>query len=411
MHRRVPAAGGRPTGGRAAGRVDRVGDRHRGPAAGRGGRRAGGDQRRGRAARPRRPRRRRPARGHAGARPRGGARAGLHRGGGRARRALVHGDRSPRGGHAHAPRRRRHGDRAVSAPRPGSTLAHALGGDDWSATTIAVLGLAALGYTCLLAWSAPRRRSPWAVAAPGAAWLAGLAALGAALASPLERLAEDSLTAHMVQHLLLTIVAAPLLVVADPVPRVLSALPPRARDVVARPWAAVVRGARRPGVVLVVAVGYLAVVLLWHLPGAYEAAVRSEALHVAEHLTFLAAAAVFWWCVLRIPRRRLGQLVAGLVAVLVPAFGEAVLGGAMMLSSTPWYEVYVGTAADHGFDPVADQQVAGAVLWATGTPVYLLAAVVLVLRLVRSAPAEDGPPVPVPPMPGRARPALDAAGR
>ncbi|MGY1833747.1 cytochrome c oxidase assembly protein [Blastococcus sp. SYSU DS0510] len=295
-------------------------------------------------------------------------------------------------------------------PLPASTLAHPLGGDGgWSWATIAVLGLAALGYACLLTWSAPRRRSPWAVAGPGAAWLLGLVALGAALASPLEQLAEDSLAAHMVQHLLLTIVAAPLLVLADPVPRVLAALPPPARGVVAAPWAAVVRWARRPAVVLGVAGGYLTVVLLWHLPGAYEAAVRSEVLHVAEHLTFLTAAAVFWWCVLRVPRRRLGQLVAGLVAVLVPAFGEAVLGGVMMLSSTPWYGVYVGTAAEHGFDPVADQQVAGAVLWAAGTPVYLLAAVLLLLRLLRSAPEEDAPPVP--PVPAWSRPALDAADR
>ncbi|MGY2065141.1 cytochrome c oxidase assembly protein [Blastococcus sp. SYSU DS0619] len=298
------------------------------------------------------------------------------------------------------------------ATAPGSTLAHALGDSGWSYPTIAFLVLVASGYGCLLAWTAPRRRAPWSAAGPGAAWLAGLTALGAALASPLERLAEDSLTAHMAQHLLLTIVAAPLLVAADPVPRVLSALPPRTREVVARPWAAVVRGARRPAVVLGVAVGYLTVVLVWHLPGAYEAAVRSEAVHVAEHLTFLGAAVVFWWCVLRVPRRRLGQLVAGLVAVLVPAFGEAVLGGVMMLASTPWYGVYVETAADHGFDPVADQQVAGAVLWAAGTPVYLLAAVVLVLRLVRSAPVDDGPPLPVPPMPDRpASRSLDTAPR
>ncbi|WP_346619884.1 cytochrome c oxidase assembly protein [Blastococcus montanus] len=297
---------------------------------------------------------------------------------------------------------------------PQDTLAHPLGGGgDWSYPTIALLGLAALGYGCLLAWSAPRRRSPWAAAGPGAAWLLGLTALGAALASPLERLAEDSLTAHMVQHLLLTIVAAPLLVLADPVPRVLATLPPRAREIVVPPWSAVVRGARSPAVVLGVAVGYLAVVLAWHLPGAYEAAVRSEAVHVTEHLTFLGGGVVFWWCVLRIPRRRLGQLVAGLVAVLIPAFGEAVLGGVMMLSSSPWYGVYVETAADHGFDPVADQQVAGAVLWAAGTPVYLLAAVVLVLRLVRSAPVDDEPPPPVPPMPERSspRPAVDVAPR
>jgi putative membrane protein len=287
----------------------------------------------------------------------------------------------------------------MSDPRTGAqVLAHPIGAaGDGPYLTIAFLALAGLGYLCLLAWSAPRRRSPWAALGPAAAWLLGLAALGVALASPLERLAEDSLVAHMVQHLLLTIVAAPLLVLADPVPRVLTALPAQVRSVVVPLWSATVRRARHPAVVLGVAIGYLAVVLAWHLPGAYEAAVRSEAVHVAEHLTFLTAAVVFWWCVLRIPRRRLGQLVAGLVAVLIPAFGEAALGGVMMLSSTPWYGVYVETAATHGLDPLADQQVAGAVLWAAGTPVYLLAAVLLILRLVRSANRDEQPPVP--PMP------------
>ncbi|MGY2128863.1 cytochrome c oxidase assembly protein [Blastococcus sp. SYSU DS0617] len=289
-------------------------------------------------------------------------------------------------------------------------LAHPLGTSGYGEfLTLVVLVHAAVAYLCLLVRAAPRRRSPWAAVGPGLAWLLGLTALGVALASPLERLAEDSLLAHMVQHLLLTVVAAPLLVLADPVPRVLTALPARARAVVVPPWSAVVRRARHPAVVLGAAGTYLGVVLLWHLPGAYEAAVRSDAVHVTEHLTFLLTAVAFWWCVLRVPRRRLGHLVAGLVAVLVPAFGEAVLGGVMMLSSSPWYGVYVGRAAEHGLDPVADQQVAGAVLWAAGTPVYLLAAVVLVLRLVRSAPRDEQPPVP--PMPARSRPALDAVPR
>ena len=283
----------------------------------------------------------------------------------------------------------------------GALLAHATGaGSDWPAATLAVLFLVALAYPFLMARTAPRRRSPWAAAGPAAAWLGGVTALAAALASPLERLAEDSLVAHMVQHLLLTIVAAPLLVLADPVPRALAALPPATRRAVVRPWAWLVRCAHHPAFVLVAAVGYAAVVMAWHLPGAYEAAVRSTAVHLAEHVSFLGAASVFWWSLLRIPRRRLAPLVAGLGAVLVPAFTEAGLGGVMMLSRTAWYGVYVERAAQHGLDALADQQVAGAVMWAAGTPVYLLAAVVLLLRLIRSAPRDRQPPVP--PMPDQA---------
>ncbi|CCG03942.1 cytochrome c oxidase assembly protein [Blastococcus saxobsidens] len=284
-------------------------------------------------------------------------------------------------------------------------LAHPAGTTDWPAVPLASLALAGLAYLCLLVRTAPRRRTPWATAGPAAAWVLGLVALAAALASPLERLGEDSLTAHMVQHLLLTIVAAPLLVLADPMPRVIAALPEPARSVVARPWARLVRVARRPAAVLAVAVLYLAVVLLWHLPAAYEAAVLSTPVHIAEHLTFLAVGLVFWWHVLRVPRRRLGQLVAGLVAVLIPALGEAVLGGMMLFSTTPWYDVYVGTAAQHGFDPVVDQQVAGAVMWMAGMPVYLLAAVVLLWRLVRSDGDAEGQ-LPVPSGPGAGQPVV-----
>ncbi|TQN42559.1 cytochrome c oxidase assembly factor CtaG [Blastococcus colisei] len=293
------------------------------------------------------------------------------------------------------------GDRAT-----GSVLAHVGGAaQDWPVLPLAFLALVALGYPCLLAWTAPRRRSPWTTVGPGVAWVFGIVALAAALASPIERLGEDYLLAHMVQHLLLTLVAAPLLVLADPVPRIIAALPEPVRPVVARPWARLVRGARRPAVVLVVAVLYLAVVLAWHLPAAYEAALLSTPVHIVEHLTFLAAALVFWWNVLRVPRRRLGQLVAGLVAVLIPALGEAVLGGAMLFSTTPWYDVYVGAAAEHGFDPVVDQQVAGALMWMAGMPVYLLAAVVLLWRVVRVGDTERQPPVPhVPDAPERVVP-------
>jgi putative membrane protein len=283
----------------------------------------------------------------------------------------------------------------------GQPLAHAADGADWPVLPLALLVLAALGYLWLLARTAPRRRTPWTAVGPAAAWLGGLAALGAALASPLERLAEDSLTAHMVQHLLLTIVAAPLLVLADPVPRIARVLPAPARPALVRPWASLVRLARRPAAVLGAAVTYLAVVLAWHLPGAYEAAVRSTPVHVVEHLTLFSAAVLLWWSVLRVPRRRLDQLVGALVAVLIPAFGEAALGGVMMLSSTPWYDVYVLRAAEHELDPLRDQQVAGAVMWAAGTPVYLLAAVILLWRLLRAAP--EGQEAPVQPAPDTPR--------
>jgi len=186
------------------------------------------------------------------------------------------------------------------------------------------------------------------------AFVAGLAALALALISPLDGHASHRFAAHMAQHLLLMIVAAPLLVRARPAAALTAGLPktialrrhhPRL-DVLTHP---------------LVVWGLGTVVLwAWHMPVLYEAALASDLLHAAEHATFLATAYLFWWFVLR---RRTPRPVATLV-VFATGVQSSALGAVLVFASAP---LYPGRTAG-----LADQQLAGALMWGPPAFVYLV---------------------------------------
>src|SRR5262249_50900166 len=135
----------------------------------------------------------------------------------------------------------------------------------------------------------------------------GLGALVVAIASPVDALAGFLLTAHMVQHLLLLAVAPPLLLLGAPARVILGGLPRSvARDALgpflgSRSLLRLQRAISRP-LVGVVALG--AATWTWHVPRAYDLALRSPALHQLEHACFFFAALLFWWPVLHARRPR-----------------------------------------------------------------------------------------------------------
>jgi len=173
-----------------------------------------------------------------------------------------------------------------------------------------VLSLVLVGLATLYAWGWSRLRA--AGHAPPI-WRLGLYALGlttvgAALLSPLDDLAAARFAAHMGQHLLLTMMAAPLLLLGNPLPLVLWGLPPRARWTLAAPLRrrARLRAALSALTFLPVAgVLHVTTVWLWHVPWLYDAAVEHELVHAVEHVTFFATAILFWWpIILPAPRLR-----------------------------------------------------------------------------------------------------------
>ena len=212
---------------------------------------------------------------------------------------------------------------------------------------------------------------------------AGAVSLGVALAGPLETQAHSSLTAHMVQHVVLLMVAAPLLVAGRTVPAVLTALPTRLRKPALAGWRRVVRSHAGLGWMAWTAgaiAAQTAAMWLWHLPGPFEAALHHPLLHACEHVSLLATAMVFWWAVSAGRRDRLG---AAVLAVFIAALPGTGLGAALTLASHPWYPSYAARG-------LADQQLAGVVMWSVGGFVYVIAAAVLFARwmagLERSMP-------------------------
>jgi cytochrome c oxidase assembly factor CtaG len=213
-------------------------------------------------------------------------------------------------------------------------------------------------------------------------FLAGLALLVAALVSPLDALAGTLLSVHMAQHLILLVAAPPLLVYGRPGLVMFLGLPASSRSALGgigarRRLRAVGRVVLNPLVVLVASVAAL---WGWHLSGPYQAALTRPAVHLAEHLTFLLSALAFWALVIDpAPRRRLGYGPA-ILLVFVTMLAGAALGAVITLSSTVLYPLYGAGAALWGTTPLADQQVAGALMWIPPGAVEFLTIIFLALR-------------------------------
>jgi putative membrane protein len=214
----------------------------------------------------------------------------------------------------------------------------------------------------------------------GLGWLV----LAGALISPLHAAGERSFAAHMLEHELLMLVAAPLLVLGRPVGVFLWALPHRTR-LGLHNWT---QGKHYRGVwgavssAPVATALQLAALWLWHAPHLFELALRSEGWHIAQHVSFLATALLFWHALLRQPRP--GVNVA---CLFVTALATGALGGLMALSDSPWYDAYALLGmTPYGLTPAEDQQLAGLLMWIPGGAVHAIVALVLVQRLLRDRP-------------------------
>jgi len=245
---------------------------------------------------------------------------------------------------------------------------------DAAAAAVTVVGGALYARGVRRAWTAA---GPGRVVRTGEAvsFAAGLLAVAVAL-GPLDARAAASLTAHMAQHVVLLVVAAPLLALGAPLRALVWALPahPRLR---LRPTLRVLERSRaRHGPAWIAGAVLLqsAAMWSWHAPGLYDAALDAPALHALEHLCYLATAVLFWWSLAGAGHRtRMG---AGLVALFAAALPGTALGAAMALAGHPWYPVYArGDAAG----ALADQQMAGVVMWAVAGAAYVVGAAGLVV--------------------------------
>ncbi len=254
--------------------------------------------------------------------------------------------------------------------------------------------LAALALAALVHWRG-RARLGRRIARPrekrrAAAFYGGLAILAAALMSPLDALASTLFSGHMAQHLLLMVVAAPLLVYARPSAALVAGLPAGGRDLVRESG---VRGAAHsltnPLVVWII--GTVAL-WAWHMPALYEAALAHEPLHVLEHASFFGAAVLFWSVVFASGTRRGPPRPVAIVLVFASGVQGSALGAVLLFASTPLYAVHEAGARLWDVSPLGDQQLAGALMW---SPPALMYIVVMGWLLVRwFAEMDDAAPDP-----------------
>lgn len=233
--------------------------------------------------------------------------------------------------------------------------------------------------------------------AQAVAFAVAVVVLLVALSSPFDELADSNLPWHMVQHLLLMTVAAPLIAASDLVVVMTRALPLGARRRVSAVSRRVIRSQTSARGWVVWTVGAFAFWVLalglWHLPSLYDSAVRSRPLHALEHASFIITSVLFWWMALGASRRSRRGL--GVLVVFVASLPASALGILMTLAHTPWY-----TAYGRGSAALARQQVAGSIMWGFGGSALVLGAAALFAswlasleRSERMRPAPPPPPV------------------
>ena len=238
----------------------------------------------------------------------------------------------------------------------------------WEIDTLPTIGvvLAGLGY------GLARRRLPSRSGGPAwprgrtVAFGAGLVVILVAVDGPPDVLADRSFTAHMVQHLLLQLLAAPLLVLSAPTTLVLRADP----RWLPRRWLG--RALRNPVVRLlsrpvVTFIAFAVVVVGSHLSPLYQLALRHELIHQAEHITYLVSAGLFWWPLVGVdpgPARTAPPVRVLYLLLIMPVM--AFLGVAIATSGRLLYPYYAAHAPPWGATPLQDQQLAGTLMWVSG---------------------------------------------
>lgn len=224
----------------------------------------------------------------------------------------------------------------------------------WDLHPSVVIGLVLLGglYVYLGGFKTARRHV--------ASFLGALLVLFFALNGPLHNLSDTYLfSAHMAQHLLLTLVFPPLLLYGTPAPVARPLLRPR--------WVMVIaRVVTRP---LIAAGLFTAPIVLWHVPTFYEAALRNHNLHIVQHLVFLTTAVLMWWPVLSpVPELpRLPHLLQMLYLFLL-GIPMSITGALITLSDSVLYPFYAAAPLPRvwGLSPIDDQQVGGLLMWVLG---------------------------------------------
>jgi cytochrome c oxidase assembly factor CtaG len=255
----------------------------------------------------------------------------------------------------------------------------------------AALILAALIY--LRGWLRLRRLDLDGVQAWHAGgFILGLFLIWLATASPLSSLDHESLTAHMVQHLLLMTFAAPSILLGKPVKTLIYGMPHRLVQVMGRLFQSagvhhVLRALAHPAICWL---GAAITLVAWHIPAVFVLGLRSQMWHGIEQVSFLASGLLFWWPVVQ-PWRSASKWPESsmLLYLFLATLPCDILSGFLVFCDRVVYPVFLSSPHSFGLSALEDQQCAGALMWTCVTVVYLIAAAIFAARLLSPHRSEE----------------------
>jgi putative membrane protein len=253
----------------------------------------------------------------------------------------------------------------------------------WSFEPLIVISLTLTALLFIIGLRRNRRSiRTWEAICFALGWLA----LFVALVSPLHAWGQVLFSAHMTQHEILMLVAAPLLVLGRPLVTFLWALPlnwSRSLGNVAkitwinRLW----RGFTIPLVAWFV---HAIALWVWHIPVLFEAVLRYESVHTLQHLSFFISALLFWWALIHGPQGAMGYG-AAVLYLFTTSVHSGVLGALITIAGSVWYPSYVGLTSSWGLTPLEDQQLGGLIMWIPAGLVYVIAGLALFAGWLREA--------------------------
>ncbi len=235
----------------------------------------------------------------------------------------------------------------------------------------AVTAASAVALVAFYLWKWSSTRARWQ---PAAAFCAGVVVVSVAISVPMERIANQTFTGHMIQHLLLSLLAPPLIVLGQPTRFLGPTLAPRSIARTLRHW-------HLPGAALPLIAWLTSVVVLFglHTSAIYDAAMRSTFVHAATHLALVGSGALVWHTVLRTGGKAvIGARPFSVGLALAMSVPTSMLGMWLTTARQPMSSVYT---ASLGFDQaVADQHSGGALMWIVAMVTGLALSIVAILR-------------------------------
>jgi len=263
----------------------------------------------------------------------------------------------------------------------------------WSIPPVATFALLLTALTYLRgAWLLRRAGYPYLPAWRIASFALGLFALWFALASPLDTFSPFVLTAHMLQHMMLMMVAPPLILLGEPLIPIVRGMPRFAAREFAGPilnWRIAERIALTLTNPVVALVLMGSVMFAWHVPGPYELAVRSSAWHQLEHAFFFFTSIIFWWPIVQPwPSRAQWPRWAMVPYLMIADLENTALSAILVFSDKILYPSYAAGPSLFGFTPREDQAAAGAIMWVVGSLAFLVPAILIAIECLSRRRAE-----------------------